>query len=331
VTSDRALAEARSSVEPAERGHRDGRSIVRRWLLRALVALAPLLVSIPGLGADQPSGPVGPDGLLLVPPLARVVDQPGVLSAADRANLEARLARFESDNGAQVAIVMVASTGVEPIEDFANRVGSAWKIGRHGVGDGLLLVVATQDRRARIEVARSLEGAIPDVVAKRVIQQAMAPHFRAGDYAGGLNAALDELLPRIGQERLGAPPSKQPAHAAPSHLQLLLPLLVVAVLIGSALRRALGAGGALVAGVGAGTLASFVLVSVALGALVGVFVLVLALVLGAAGRYGHAVGGPGGIYFPGSWGGGSGGGFGGGGFSSGGGGDFSGGGASGDW
>ena len=156
-------------------------------------------------------------------------------------------------------------------------------------------------------------------------------YFKAGDYAGGLNAALDELLPRIGQERLGAPPSKQPTHAAPSHLQLLLPLLVVAVLIGSALRRALGAGGALVAGVGAGTLASFVLASVALGVLVGVFVLVLALVLGVAGRYGHAVGGPGGIYFPGSWGGGSGGGFGGGGFSSGGGGDFSGGGASGDW
>src|SRR6266853_804768 len=150
---------------------------MRRWLLRGLIVLAPLLALASEAGAKE-AAPVGPDGLLLVPPLARVVDLPGVLSAADRAALEARLARFESDNGAQVALVIVASTGVEPIEDFANRVGSAWKIGRRGVGDGLLLVVTTEDRKARIEVARSLEGAIPDAVAKRVIQQKMGPHFR---------------------------------------------------------------------------------------------------------------------------------------------------------
>jgi uncharacterized protein len=257
-----------------------------------------------------------------------------VLSAADRTGLEERLARFESDNGAQVAIVIVASTGIEPIEDFANRVGSAWKIGRRGIGDGLLLAVATQDRRARIEVARALEGAIPDAIAKRVVQQRMGPLFKVGDYAGGLNAALDDLLPRIEQERFRAPLGATASHrpqTAPSNLRLLLPLLVGGVALGLTLRRAIGAGGALLAGAGAGTLTSFVLASVALGVLVGVFVLVLALVLGVAARYGHAVGGPGGIYFPGSWGGGSGGGFGGGGFSSGGGGDFSGGGASGNW
>jgi uncharacterized protein len=307
---------------------------VRRWLLRVLLALAPLLASIPVPGEGSPTGPVGPDGLLLVPPLARVVDQPGVLSAPDRTALEERLARFESDNGAQVAIVVVASTGIEPIEDFANRVGSAWKIGRRGIGDGLLLVVATQDRRARIEVARALEGAIPDAIAKRVVQQRMGPLFKAGDYAGGLNAALDDLLPRIEQERFRAPLGATPSHrpqTAPSNLHLLLPLLVGGVALGLTLRRAIGAGGALVAGAGAGTLASFVLASTAVGILVGVVVLVFGLVLGAAARYGRSVGGPGGIYFPGSWGGGSGGGFGGGGFSSGGGGDFSGGGASGNW
>jgi uncharacterized protein len=332
---------------------------MRRWLLRALIVLAALLALAPAsfaraseafapapaaLGAvalaqatkaseagAKEAAPVGPDGLLLVPPLARVVDLPGVLSAADRAALEARLARFESDNGAQVALVIVASTGVEPIEDFANRVGSAWKIGRRGVGDGLLLVVATEDRKARIEVARSLEGAIPDAVAKRVIQQKMGPHFRAGDYAGGLNAALDDLLPRIEQERLGVPASERP-QKAPANLHRLLPLLAFGVVVGAGLRRTLGAGGALIGGAGAGAVASFALASVALGALVGIFVFVFALVLGVAGRYGHALGGPGGIYFPGSWGGGSGGGVGGGGgFSSGGGGDFSGGGASGNW
>jgi uncharacterized protein len=307
---------------------------MRRGLVGVLLALAPLLAPVPALGqtGGTAAAPVGPDGLLSVPPLARVVDQPHVLSATDGAALEARLARFESANGAQIAIVIVASTGAEPIEDFANRVGSAWKIGRKGIGDGLLVVLATQDRRARIEVARSLEGAIPDAIARRVIQQVMAPHFKAGDYAGGLNAALDALLPRIEQERLGIAPSERHP-AAPTHLHLLLPMLGVGVLVGAALRRALGAGGALLAGAGGGSLAAVVLGSVALGALVGVFVFVFALVLGAAGRYGHALGGPGpgGIYFPGSGGGGWGGGSGGGGFSSGGGGDFSGGGASGDW
>jgi uncharacterized protein len=305
---------------------------VRRRLLALLMALASLLVAAaPSRSAVGDS--FGPDALLPVPSPARVVDQAGVLAPSDRAALEARLARFESEHGAQVAIVIVPSTGAEPIEDFANRVGSTWKIGRHGVGDGLLLVVATQDRRARIEVARTLEGAIPDVIAKRVIQQKMGPHFKTGDYAGGLMAALDDLLPRIEQEKLGGPasdrPQAAPAHGIGGHPWLLL--LVVGVVLGSILRQVLGAGGALVAGAGAGTLAAFVLSSVALGAGLGALVFLLAMLSGKSGRYGHAVGGLGG--FPGSWGGGSwgGGSAGGGGFSSGGGGDFSGGGASGDW
>lgn len=303
--------------------------------LRASVALLALIPAL--VWADASNAPVGPDGLLLVPPLARVVDQPGALPAGDRAALETRLAQFEATNGAQVAIVIVASTGIEPIEDFANRVGSTWKIGRRGVGDGLLIVIATQDRHARIEVARALEGAIPDVIAKRVVQQQMGPHFKTGDYAGGLNAGLDELLPRIEQERLRAPfeaRDSQHPQRAPGHLQLLLPLLVAGVALGSTLRRALGGGGPLLAGAGAGALTWFLLASVGLGALVGVLVLVLGSLFGAAARYGHSVGGPGGIYFPGSWGGGGGfggGGSGGGGFGSGGGGDFSGGGASGNW
>ena len=302
---------------------------MRRWLWLALVAVAASFAAAGAAATEaRATGAEAPAALLLVPPLARIVDQPGVLKPADRASLEARLARFEADNGAQIAIVIVGTTGVEPIEDFANRVGSAWKIGRRGVGDGLLLVIATQDRKARIEVARSLEGAIPDAIAKRVVQQTMGPHFKAGDYAGGLAAALDELLPRIEQERLGVAPAHR-SQAAPAHLHLLLPMLVFGVGLGLALRRVLGAGGALVAGAGAGTLAAVVLTSVALGALVGIVVFVFALVLGAAARYGHALGGP---YLPGSWGGGGGfGGGGGGGFSSGGGGDFSGGGASGNW
>lgn len=300
---------------------------MRRWLVPALLALAPLLAFAPASARTTASTTVGPDGLLLVPPLERIVDQPGVLAAADKAALEARLARFESEHGTQVAIVIVATTGVEPIEDFANRVGSAWKIGRRGIGDGLLLVVSTQQRRARIEVARALEGAIPDAVAARAVRQDFAPHFVKGDYAGGLSAALDDLLPRIVQERLGGP-AKPREQAAPHNLHLLLPMLVFGVLIGVGLSRAAGAIGAVIAGLGAGALAATALASIALGALIGIVVLVFALVLGAFARYGGAVGGP---FLPGSFGGGFGGGGGGGGFSSGGGGDFSGGGASGSW
>ncbi len=301
---------------------------MRRWILAWLTALVSLLMLSAATGRAAPVDPLGPDGLLRVPALARIVDQPGVLAPPQREALDARLARFESGHGAQVAIVIVGSTGSEPIEDFANRVGSAWKIGRHGIGDGLLLVVATQDRHARIEVARTLEGAIPDAIARRVIQQKMGPHFKAGDYAGGLSAALDDLLPRIELEPLGDA-AAQPAPAATPRgvgLHTLLPLLFVAAWFGSILRRSIGAGGALVAGAGAGALATL-LVPIALGAAIGLGVFLLAMLLGSTGRYGHAVGG---IYFPGSWGGGSGGG-GGGGFSSGGGGDFSGGGASGNW
>ena len=303
---------------------------MRRWFASALLGVGALcaLFLNPAWGQAAASAvPVGPDGLLTVPPLARVVDQPGQLSAAERATLDQRLQRFESEHGAQVAIVIVASTLTEPIEDFANRVGATWKIGRHGVGDGMLIVVATQDRHARIEVARALEGAIPDAIAKRVIQQTMGPHFKQGDYAGGLSAALDVLLPRIEQEQLGGPMPPAPGgppHASAPSLHNLLPLLFGAVFIGMAMRRALGAGGALVAGAGAGALASLVVGSILLGALAGLAVFVISLLLGAG--YGRSIGGPGGIGFPGSFGGG-----GGGGFSSGGGGDFSGGGASGDW
>jgi len=295
--------------------------------------LAVGLVVAPLATATPAAGQFGPDGLLPVPSLARVVDQPAVLTASERAALEGRLASFESDNGAQVAIVIVASTGIEPIEDFANRVGSAWKIGRHAVGDGLLLVVATSDRHARIEVARSLEGAIPDAVAKQVIQQDMAPRFRAGQFAAGLNAALDDLLPRIETEHLGVQsPTRSPVRHLPagqSALHVLFVLIAVGAFVGAGLRRSFGPAGSLLAGVGAGAIGGLILASVALGLFAGVLATVFGFVFGSAGRYGHAVGGPGGIYFPPSWGGG--GGFGGGGFSSGGGGDFSGGGASGSW
>lgn len=304
----------------------------------ALVLLALLaLLAVSGLHA-QPAR--GDDGLLKVPPLARVVDAAGALNPAAKADLENKLAAFETAHGSQIAIVIVPSTKPEEISDFAFRVGGEWKIGRAGVGDGVLIVVATQDRRAWIAVARALEGAIPDVSARRIVREQMAPYFKEGNFAGGLAAALDAIFRLVEGERL--PPPRDGSIQVPD-LEgglgaALIPMIIVGFLVGRVLRRLIGVPGSLLAGGGTGVAAGFLLSSLALGGIAGVAVFFLSFI-GGSGGIGRVLGGRrgdgGGIFIPGGWSGGSGGGSwgggGGGGWSSGGGGDFSGGGAGGDW
>lgn len=300
-----------------------------RWLCGLLLAAWCALV----LAADVR----GADGLLAVPPLARVTDTTGTLRLQDKQALEDKLAAFETAHGSQVAIIMVASTQPEPISDFANRVGDAWKIGRAGVGDGLLIVVAKGDRKVWIAVARALEGAIPDLAAKRVVREQIAPRFKDGDFAGGLNGAVDALTRLIEGEGLPAPVgvSKQKVNAGESMFGLLVPFIVVGVVVGALLRRIFGVPGALVAGAGSAAISGVLLSSLLFGGIAGLAVFLLSL--GGGSSMSQALGGRrgGGVFFPGGWGGGGsfGGGrsIGGGGFSSGGGGDFSGGGAGGDW
>ncbi|MFN7484497.1 MAG: TPM domain-containing protein, partial [Betaproteobacteria bacterium] len=130
------------------------------------------------------SGPVRAQELLPVPALtARVMDATGTLSSAQRDALEAKLAAFEAQAGPQIVVLMVATTQPEDIAAFTQRVGETWKIGRKDVGDGLLLVVAKNDRKVRIEVSKALEGAIPDLAARQIIDSAIRPAFRADDYA----------------------------------------------------------------------------------------------------------------------------------------------------
>ncbi|MFO1212594.1 MAG: TPM domain-containing protein, partial [Paenacidovorax caeni] len=144
--------------------------------------------------------------LRAVPALtAHVIDQTGTLSSSQRQALEAQLAAIEQQHGAQVVVLMVPATAPEDIAAFANRVGNTWKIGRRDVGDGVLLIVAKDERRMRIEVAKALEGAIPDIAAARIIDEAMKPRFRSGDFAGGLQAAIEQLGARIAGEALPAP------------------------------------------------------------------------------------------------------------------------------
>jgi len=267
----------------------------------------------------------------------RVIDHTGALDAGQKSSLEAKLAAFEAKQGTQIAILIVPSTGQEDIAAFAFRVADEWKIGRRSIGDGILLVVAKDDRRIRIEVARALEGAVPDLAAFQIINRLMAPAFREGDYAAGLHAGVDALMARIRGEALPLPDEDAPpaeGTAAPAGLGLVLFMAVP--LVGGVLAALLGRKlGALATSGGAAALALFLTGSVLLAVLAAVlaFIFVLAMGIGGGGGRGggpHIGGGP--VIWGGGHGGRSGRGFGsGGGFRSGGGGSFGGGGASGGW
>jgi uncharacterized protein len=271
--------------------------------------------------------------VLPVPALtARVIDSTATLNAARRDALEARLAAFEAEAGPQIVVLLVPTTAPEDIAAYAQRVADTWKIGRREVGDGVLVVVAKNDRRARIEVAKALEGAIPDLAARQIIDRALRPAFQAGDFAGGLDAAVDQIAARIRGEDLPAPQAKRRSAPSPDLEHIGMFLFVVVPVIGSLLSRVFGRkfGSVLTAGA-AGGIAWWITTSVLLAVGAGVLALILVGVFGLGSALRGLRGGPPVI---GGWGGGGhGGGWGGGGggFSSGGGGDFGGGGASGGW
>lgn len=163
-----------------------------RWLWVLVVCLA--------------SGGLHAQDLQAVPPLtARVMDLTQTLKPTQVLSLDAKLAAYERERGSQVVVLMLATTAPEDIADYAQRVGDAWKIGRAGVGDGVLLIVAKDDRRLRIATMKAVEGAIPDLVAKQIIDQAITPHFKRGDYAAGLNAGADAILARLSGEDWAVP------------------------------------------------------------------------------------------------------------------------------
>jgi uncharacterized protein len=313
------------TATPAPAGRLARRHGRLRKACAALLALAALALD-PATAADAARGA---DGLLLVPPLARVTDQAGVLTAEQRSALDTRLTDFEAAHGSQIAIILVDSVAPEPIEDYAHRVGVSWKIGRAGIGDGVLVIAAIRDHRMRIDVARTLEGAIPDVLASRLIRERIGPAFKTGDYAGGLNAALDGLFALIQGEGLpaGTGPARADHASDDSAVQRFVAFVAGGLVFGSLLRGVFGVFGALIAA-GVTALAMFFLLSsTVLAGVGGLLVFLLSAFSRSVGGFG---GGP---FIGGGSSGGFGGGFGGGGggFSSGGGGSFSGGGASGSW
>lgn len=277
--------------------------------------------------------PAAAQTVLTVPALsARVIDQTQTLSASELQALEHRLQGLQEKSGSQIAVLMVPTTAPEDIAAYTHRVASDWKIGRRDVGDGLLVVVAKNDRRMRIEVARTLEGAIPDLAAVRIIDDTMAPHFRTGEYAGGIGAALDQIGVRIAGEALPAPQTHRVVRASQDRdlSGVAVFLFFGVMLIGPFVRRLFGQRlGATMVGGGTGALAYWLTASALLAGGAGVVALLFTLLSNSKGG-GPFIGGGG---FGGGRRGGLGGGGGGsgGGFSSGGGGSFGGGGASGSW
>ncbi|MBH1963604.1 MAG: TPM domain-containing protein [Comamonadaceae bacterium] len=305
-------------------------------MLRILLTL----VFVLGLG-----GVASAQQLQAVPALtARVVDTSGTLDDAQKAALESKLKSLEEEKGSQVVVLLVPTTAPEDIAAYAHRVGDTWKIGRKDVGDGLILLVAVKDRRVRIEVAKTLEGAVPDIAASHIINEAITPFFRQGDYAGGVNAGVDQLSARIRGEALppvviDAQPAARGDQGGFSWVEGAIFLFVAVPIISAFTRGIFGRKlGALVTGAGVGGVAFVITASLVIGIGAGVTALLLAFFAGALSGLprsgGRGGGGP--IFLPpsGGWGGGRGGGGfggGGGGFSSGGGGNFGGGGASGSW
>ncbi|MDP2247019.1 MAG: YgcG family protein [Nitrosomonadales bacterium] len=270
-----------------------------RWLSSLLLLLLPLAVqaevAIPALNA-------------------RVTDTAGILQAEQKTALESKLAGFEQEKGSQIAILIVPTTQPEAIEQYAIRVVESWKLGRKGVDDGLLILVATDDRTMRIEVGYGLEGVIPDAIAKRVIAEIMTPYFRQGDFYGGLNAAVDQLIGLIAGEALPEPAKT----ANNSPIEGMLPLLLFgAIAVGGILRAIFGH---FLGGTISGGLVGLLVWILGGGLLFAIVLGFIAFIMTLSGGMGGAGGGMGRGGF-----GGGGGGF------SGGGGGFGGGGASGRW
>lgn len=244
-----------------------------------------------------------------------MTDLTATLNAGQVAALENKLAAFETQKGSQIAVLIVPTTQPEDIAQFGIRVADQWKIGRKKIDDGVILIVAKDDRTLRLEVGYGLEGAIPDAVAKRVIAETITPYFKAGDFYGGIDAGVQQVMGLIEGESLPPPnASGQGPGEGDSTLVLLIVGGMIAGWLLSTLMSRPAAGG--IAALGSGAVGVLLLGLTPLLLFIAVFVFA-----GVTSGFRHG----GGWSSGGGWGGGSGGSWGGGG------GGFGGGGASGSW
>ncbi len=254
---------------------------------------------------------------------ARVTDRTGTLDAGSRQRLESLLEAVERDRGAQIAVLLLPTTQPETIEQFGIRLAEAWKIGHKGADNGVIVIVAKNDRKMRIEVGYGLEGSIPDAVARRIIAEHIAPRFKQGDFAGGLIDAVQALDAALGGPVSGAAAAAEPVPSGPAAAPDYnggeqpdwFPWLFGMVVAAGVLRLMFGLFGSLAAAAIGGWLGFMVFGSMVFGIGAAVLVFLFSFVNMFSGGGGGGFGGSSS----------SGGGF------SGGGGSFGGGGASGDW
>jgi len=305
--------------------------------LRAIAATALLFLAAFSLAVPGARAAAAPDEPIPVPKLtAHVVDQTGTLTAPERDALDRKLADFERARGSQVAVLIVPTLGSEVIEDFATRVTDAWQLGRKGVDDGVLLVIGKQQRKIRIQTGRGVQGTLTDALSSRIVAEIIAPRFRNGDFAGGIDAGVDAIIKAIEGEDLPLPKVQPSAHkvgAVSSSSNFLVLAFFLVPVLGMVLRGVLGRlfGAGATGGI-TGVAAWLFFGSLGFGVLAALFAFMFTIFSGAGLVRGVRPGWGGGF---GGWGGGGfgGGGFGGGGGGgfSGGGGGFDGGGASGSW
>ena len=204
---------------------------VQVWV-KALMITA-LLLSAPSAGAD-----------VAVPPLkSRIIDLTETLPTDLTAELEQRLASFEAKKGSQLVVLIVPTTQPETIEQYSIRVVESWKLGRKGVDDGVLLLIAKNDRTLRIEVGYGLEGTLPDAMAKRIIEEIIAPKFRQGNFAGGVVAGVESILNAIDGEPLPPPhfrPGGNSVGGMSAVLENIVPILIGLVVFGKVLQSMFG-------------------------------------------------------------------------------------------
>jgi len=287
---------------------------MRRWLILCLLCLLSF--------AAQAE--------VAIPPLtARVTDLTNTLSPEQRAALESRLQEFETKKGSQIAVLIVPTTQPEDIAQYSIRVVEQWKLGRKKVDDGVLLLVAKDDHKLRIEVGYGLEGVLPDVIAKRIIAEIISPRFKQGDFFGGISAGAEKIISVIDGEPLPVPQKLNSTkdYVSDTVKDYFMWIVIGSMLSGLVLRIVLGV---FPGGLANGVLVGTVLLLLGAGALAAlIFGVVVFFVTASAFRENSRSGGfsTGGFGSGGEF---SGGDFGGGGFSGGGGG-FGGGGASGDW
>ncbi|HXG58251.1 MAG TPA: TPM domain-containing protein, partial [Thermoanaerobaculia bacterium] len=175
-----------------------------------------------------------PIGALEVPPPPTqwYTDQAGLLRAPEAAALNEKLRAFEQQSGAQFIIYVFRSLEGESVEDFTIRCAERWKVGNAKYDNGLILFVFVEERKVRIEVGYGLEGTITDAFSSRVIREQIAPRFRQGDYAGGLNAAADAIIARITSKEAPVEPVRgREGLAKPGCQQILFLLIVIAILV----------------------------------------------------------------------------------------------------